>query len=69
MTGSKEKMCTKTGKGGETGCGFKRLGLHWRRQKPRLSLRMAKVRWQMISDKMQGLILQAAVLLTTRSVN
>lgn len=26
MTGSREKMCAKTGKGGETGCEFKRQG-------------------------------------------
>lgn len=26
MTGSEEKMCAKTGKGGETGCEFKRQG-------------------------------------------
>lgn len=29
---------------------FKRLGLHWMRQKARLSLRVAKVRWHMILD-------------------
>lgn len=45
MTGSKEKMYTKTEKGGETGHEFQRMGLHWMRQKARLSLRVAKVRW------------------------
>lgn len=59
----------KTGKGGKAAHEFQRLGLHWMRQKARLSLRVAKVRWQMISDKMQGLILQAAVVVTTRSIN
>lgn len=62
-------MRAKTGKGGETGHEFKRLGLHWMRWKARLSLRVAKVRWHMISDKMQVLIPQAAILLTTRNIN
>lgn len=47
MTGSKEKMCAKTGKGGETGHEFKSLGLCWIRWKARLSLGVAKERWHM----------------------
>lgn len=33
---------------------FKRLRLHWMRQKARLSLRVAKVRWHMILDAGAG---------------
>lgn len=69
MTGSKEKMCAKTGKGGETGHEFKSLGLCWVRWKARLSLGVANGRWHMISGEIQRVILQAAVQLTTRSIN
>lgn len=55
MTGSEERMCAKTGKGGETGREFKRRGLHWMGLKFRLSLRVETVRWHMISDELQSI--------------
>lgn len=60
MTGSEEKMCAKTGKGGENGCEFKRQGLRWTGLKARLSLGVEEVRRHVISDEMQRVNTAAA---------